>query len=269
MGESALAPAREGRVQAQGLIAAFSTQKLSAILCAKQIYIALSHDSSEVVHVAVMLRVAWIFTRGIVLVYLGLELLVCVRVCSNAEEQASQCAGRRVCSRNNGKDPVVDQLLDRGRVLVNLVFVALIRRNVTVSMCPLLNISHLRTYQVMENVFPHGAATDAPNNRFLGVRNQLCHRCRHDGDMGDVDSEPGDVAEERSYPEGQSVYRYQRQKRKGSRPSSFYRGPDTVCVTVPEQLRATTKPIMPCISASITPDLAMCTYAMSHMKSYL
>lgn len=84
-----------------------------------------SHDGSEVVHIAVVFRIARIIAWGIELIDLSLETLVRFRVCSKAEEQASQSARSGVRACDDRKNPVTDKLDLWGRGSVGQVFVAL------------------------------------------------------------------------------------------------------------------------------------------------
>lgn len=90
MGHLALGAGRYGRIETQSLVAtedSSQVEHLSLLEVRKG-----SHDGGEVVHIAVVLRVAGIIAWGIELIDFGLETLVCVRVRGKAEEEASQSA---------------------------------------------------------------------------------------------------------------------------------------------------------------------------------
>lgn len=86
----ALGAGRYGRIKTQSLVATEDSNQVER-LSLPEIRKG-SHDGSEVVHIAVVLRIAWIITWGIELIDLGLQTLVCFRVGRKAVEEASESA---------------------------------------------------------------------------------------------------------------------------------------------------------------------------------
>ena len=86
-----------------------------------------AHNSVQIPHLAIPPRIERVLSRGVEPVDLGLQRAIRFRVREQTADDARERARDGVCACDDREDAVVDELLERWRGLVWLVFVILRR----------------------------------------------------------------------------------------------------------------------------------------------